>query len=92
MQRVLDIIFGRERDIPDVPVCPDHHIEMHLRGKLGRPTRFAAQTEEEYTLIYYCPAEHCNHTDERQRARTQIPVPNEPPDRPSFARPGDRPA
>ena len=90
MQRVLDIILGREREIPAIPVCPDHHIQMNLRGKLGRPTRFTDQTEEEYTLIYYCPAEECNHTDIRERARTQIPVPNEPPDRPAFSRIGDR--
>ena len=90
MQRVLDIILGREREIPAIPVCPDHHIQMNLRGELGRPTRFSDQTEEEYTLIYYCPAAKCNHTDTRERARSQIPVPNEPPDRPSFARTGDR--
>ena len=90
MQRMLDIILGREREIPAIPVCPDHKVEMHLRGKLGRPSRFTDQTEEEYTLIYFCPHEFCNHTDTRVRARTQIPVPNEPPDRPSFARVGDR--
>lgn len=90
MQRMLDTILGREREIPAIPVCSDHKVEMHLRGKLGRPTRFTDQTEEEYTLIYYCPTEECNQTDTRERARTQIPVPNEPPDRPSFARVGDR--
>jgi hypothetical protein len=87
---MLDIILGRERDIPAIPVCPDHKVEMHLRGKLGRPTRFTDQTEEEYTLIYYCPTEECNQTDTRDRAKSQIPVPGEAPERPAFARIGDR--
>jgi hypothetical protein len=90
MQRMLDIILGRERVVPEIPICPDHKVEMHLRGKLGRPTRFTSQTEEDYTLIYFCPVEECNQTDERERARTQIPVPGEPPERPAFARVGDR--
>ena len=90
MQQMLDIILRRDRDIPAIPVCPDHKVEMRLRGKLGRPTRFTDQTEEQYTLIYYCPTEECNQTDTRERARTQVPVPGEPPDRPSFSRIGDR--
>jgi hypothetical protein len=87
MQRVLDIILGRVRDIPAIPVCPDHQVDMHLRGKLGRPTRFSSQTEETYTLIYYCPVEECNHTDTREQVRTQIPVPTEQAVRPAYARP-----
>lgn len=86
MQRVLDVIFRRERVEPDVPVCSDHHVEMRLRGKQGRPTRFAAQTEEEYTLIYFCPVPDCNHTAAVTRYKTQIPAPGEAPLRPEFAR------
>jgi hypothetical protein len=86
MQRVLDVIFRRERFEPDVPVCPDHHVEMRLRGKQGRPTRFSSQSEEEYTLIYFCPVEGCNNTAEVTRVHTQIPVPGEPPPRPTFSR------
>jgi hypothetical protein len=89
MQRMLDIILGRQREIPAIPICPAHKVEMHLRGKLGRPTRFADQTEEQYTFIYYCPVEECNETDTRERVRTQIPVPNESPLRPVFSRLGD---
>jgi hypothetical protein len=90
MQRMLDMILGRVHEIPAIPVCPDHKAEMQLRGKLGRPARFTDQTEETYTLIYYCPEEDCNQTATREQARTQIPVPNEPPERPSFARVNDR--
>jgi hypothetical protein len=89
MQRLLDVILGRERVLPETPVCPDHKVEMHLRGKLGRPSRFADQSEEEYTLIYFCPEEGCNQTDTRDRVRSQIPVPNTPPARPDFARASD---
>ena len=89
VQRVLDVIFRRERIEPEIPVCPDHGVEMRLRGKQGRPTRFSDQTEEEYTLIYFCPAETCNETAAIKRVRTQIPVPGEPPERPTFARQGD---
>jgi hypothetical protein len=90
MQRMLDMILGREREIPEIPVCPAHHVEMHLRGKLGRPTRFADQTEQEYTLIYYCPVEECNETDTRSRVRSQIPSPVAEVERPNFSRLGDR--
>ncbi|MFM8595047.1 MAG: hypothetical protein ACKOCK_11770 [Chloroflexota bacterium] len=88
MQRVLDIILRRERDVPAIPNCPDHHCDMRLRGKQGRPTRFSNQTEEEYTLIYYCPVEGCNQTATMKQVKTQIPVPGEAPERPSYARRG----
>lgn len=90
MQRVLDLVLRRQRLEPAIPECPDHHVEMRLRGKQGRPTRFSDQTEEEYTLIYFCPVEGCNHTAQVKRVHTQIPVPGEAPERPLFARRNDR--
>lgn len=90
MPNLLDIIFRRNLDEPDIPICPDHRIEMWLRGKMGRPSRFSDQTEEEYTLIYYCPEEGCNHTAERPQFRREIPVAGEPPARPAFARLNER--
>ena len=89
VQRVLDVVLRRNRVEPDVPLCPDHKVEMRLRGKQGRPTRFSAQTEEEYTLIYFCPVDACNETATRKRTKTQIPVPSEYPERPAFARRGN---
>ena len=86
VHKMLDVVFRRNRVEPEIPVCPDHRVDMRLRGKQGRPTRFTAQTEEEYTLIYFCPVEGCNHTDTRTRVKTQIAVPGEFPERPSFAR------
>jgi hypothetical protein len=86
VQKVLDIVLRRNRVEPEIPLCPDHKVNMRLRGKQGRPTRFTAQTEEEYTLIYFCPVEGCNQTELRKRNKTQIPVPGEAPERPSFAR------
>ncbi len=86
MQRVLDVILRRDRIEPEIPHCPDHKTELALRGKQGRPTRFTDQTEEEYTLIYFCPVEGCNQTAHVGRVKTQIPVPGEPPERPAFAR------
>ena len=88
MQRMLDIIFRRERPDPAIPLCPDHKTEMHLRGKQGRPTRFGNQTEEEYTMLFFCPVEGCNHTAQVTRVKTQIPAPGEAPERPTFARRG----
>lgn len=90
MPSLLDVIFRRVVDEPKIPVCPDHRATMLLRGKQGKPTRFSDQSEEEYTLIYYCPVERCNQTDTRVRVRTQIPVPGESPERPTFSRPGER--
>lgn len=89
MERVLDIVFRRNRPIPVIPVCPDHKVEMRLRGRFGRPARFTNQSQEDYTLIFFCPIPECNETAERKVARTQIPVPGESPARPEFARGGD---
>lgn len=86
VNRVLDIVLRRPREIPTVPVCPEHQVEMRLRGKMGRPTRFSKMMEEEYTLIYFCPVPDCNHTAERQTTRSQIPVPGAPPQRPIYSR------
>lgn len=90
MQRIVDVIFRRERNDPDTPVCPSHEVEMRLRGKQGQPTRFSDQTEEQYTLLYFCPVDKCDQSAERKQVRTQIPVPGEPPERPLFSRPNNR--
>lgn len=84
--RILDIVFRRPRVEPPVPICADHKVEMHLRGKMGRPSRFSDMTEESYTQIYFCPVPGCDHSAEVTRSRSQIPVPGEAPLRPSFAR------
>jgi len=90
MPNLLDMIFRRNVTEPAIPVCPDHHVDMWLRGKQGRPSRFSDQADEEYTLIYFCPEEGCNHTAERPQFRREIPVAGEPPERPAFARLNER--
>lgn len=87
---MLKRLFGSSEEPPLIPVCPDHHIEMRLRGKMGRPTRFSDQSSSEYDLIYFCPVEGCINTDVRQRQRLQIPVPGAAPERPIFARVNDK--
>lgn len=74
---------------PLIPVCPNHDVEMRLRGKMGKPTRFSDQSASEYTLIYFCPVEGCNNTDTRERQRLQIPAPDVAPERPIFSRVND---
>ena len=86
VSRVLDWVFQREREEPAVPLCPDHQTPMRLRGYQGRPARFSYQTEETYTVIYFCPVPGCDQTAEGRIAMTQIPVPGEAPKRPYFAR------
>lgn len=86
MQRVLDIILRRNVVEPTIPVCPDHKVEMRLRGKQGKPARFAHQAEEEYTYIYFCPVHDCDHSKAIKRPRSQAPMPGEAPARPSYAR------
>ena len=88
VQRVLDWVFKRERDKPDVPMCPSHDVPMRMRGVMGRPTRFSYQTEETYTVIYYCPVDGCAEPAEVQVAMTQIPVAGAAPRRPDYARRG----
>jgi len=86
VQRVLDWVFRRERPEPAIPLCPDHHVQMQMRGFVGRPARFSDQTEETYTVIYYCPVPGCDETATVTMAQTQIPVPGAAPRRPDFAR------
>lgn len=86
VQRVLDWVFKRERVKPDVPVCPGHHVPMQMRGVIGSPTRFSYQTEETYTVVYFCPIPGCDETATEQLSMTQIPVPGAAPRRPTYAR------
>ncbi len=86
MPKIFDVILRRERLEPAIPRCPDHDVEMALRGKMGRPTRFADQSVEEYTLLYFCPVQGCNQTATVSRVNTQIPAPGRSPQRPEFAR------
>ena len=86
VQRVLDWVFKRERQKPPVPLCSNHKTPMRMRGVVGRPARFSYQTEETYTVIYFCPVPGCNETAEAQIAMTQIPVPGAAPRRPDYAR------
>lgn len=86
MPSFLDNLLGRNQNEPEIPDCPDHHVDMRLRGKQARPTRFYDQTEGEYTLIYFCPVDGCMQTATRVQRRTQIPVPGAAPKRPVFSR------
>jgi hypothetical protein len=86
VQRVLDVILRRPTSEPDIPVCPDHKVEMRLRGKQGRPARFSYQSEEEYTFIYFCPVHDCDHSKSVKRPKSQSPVASEIPARPSYSR------
>jgi hypothetical protein len=86
--RILDIVFRRPVDESLIPICPDHKVEMDLRGKMGRPTRFSDMNQESYTLLYFCPVEGCDHTKEIDQSRAQIAVPGKPPARPAFSRRG----
>jgi hypothetical protein len=86
VQRVLDWVFRRERPKPDIPLCPEHDVPMQMRGVVGTPARFSYQTEEVYTVIYFCPVPGCSETAEQTLAMTQIPVPGAAPRRPYYAR------
>lgn len=86
VQRVLDWVLKRERAKPAVPVCPNHRVPMQMRGVIGAPTRFSYQTEETYSVIFFCPVPGCNETAENQLSMTQIPVPGAAPRRPDYAR------
>lgn len=85
---MLKRLFGSNEE-PLFPVCPQHGVEMRLRGKQGKPTRFSDQSASEYTLIYFCPVEGCDNTATRERQRLQIPAPGVAPERPVFARVND---
>lgn len=90
MPSLLDVILRRNSDEPATPQCPDHKVDMHLRGKIGRPSRFEYMSEEDYTQIFFCPVDGCNETAERRIQRRQIPVPGVSPKRPDYSRTGDR--
>lgn len=90
MPNLIDVLLGRKVDETRAPECPQHKVELQLRGKVGRPSRFAGTSQEDYTLIFFCPTRDCNHTAEREVRRTQIPVPGAQPRRPEFSRSADR--
>ncbi|HEV2065924.1 MAG TPA: hypothetical protein VGR08_03740 [Thermomicrobiales bacterium] len=90
MPNLLDIILRRNIEDKTPPDCPRHGVEMDLRGKIGRPSRFESMSEEDYTFIYYCPVEGCDETAERAVVRRQIPVPGAAPKRPDFTPTADR--
>lgn len=71
------------------PVCPDHHVDLRLRGKIGRPARFHDQTLSEYTMIYVCPHDDCSYSESRTVQRNQAAIPGAAPERPAFARVND---
>jgi hypothetical protein len=89
VMKYVNWFFRRNVEEPPIPLCPDHNVEMLLRGKIGRPARFSRQSEGEYTHIYYCPVEGCDQTVSRQVPKSQAPVPGEQPARPPFARTSD---
>ena len=86
MHKMLDVVFRRNRVEPEIPVCPDHRVDMRLRGKQGRPTRFTAQTEEEYTLIYFARSKGATTLTRGNGSRHRLQCRASPPTRPSFAR------
>lgn len=88
--KFINWVLRRPGDERRIPLCPDHEVEMRLRGVIGRPARFHYQTEEEYTFIYFCPIEGCNNTAEVKRVASQVPVPNVSPSRPIYARRTER--
>lgn len=90
MPSLLDVILRRKSDEKTPPDCPTHHVEMDLRGKIGRPSRFEGMSEEDYEVIYFCPVEGCDETASRVVARRQVPVPGVPPKRPPYSRADDR--
>ncbi len=71
------------------PRCPDHDVPMLLRGKMGRPARFDATLQEEYTLVYFCSVRGCGESMLVQRSNAQIPAPGAPQPRPDYIRPRD---
>lgn len=86
MPSLIERITGRREKGDEIPVCPDHKVDMLLRGKLGRPTRFSKQSVSEYKLIYFCPVTGCSNTEERDVRRIQAAVPGAQPERPAFSR------
>ncbi len=86
VMKYINWALRREQDEQPIPLCPDHNIEMRLRGVMGRPARFSMQTQGEYTHIYFCPIEECNQTELRKVWTSQVPVPGEAPARPIYAR------
>lgn len=86
LQKVLDWARGTVAEEAGWPMCPLHDVRMELFKKVGDPTRFTAQETERYTLLFRCPNEDCDEQQTRTRLRSQIPVPGENPERPSWAK------
>lgn len=90
VMKYVNWALRRQAEESDIPRCPDHKVQMRLRGVMGRPTRFRWQTEEVYTYIYFCPVDECNETAMIERRKAQVPGGTDIPERPVYARPQDR--
>lgn len=86
LQKVFDWVRGDFSQPEEWPICPVHHEPMELFRTVGTPTRFTDQESVQYTLLYRCPVDLCDEAQERVRLRSQIPVPEENPKRPSWAK------
>ncbi len=86
MSKLMRWIRGATIEDEEVPICPDHGVEMVLFKKVGKPARFSDQATQTYTLLYRCPVPGCDNTAERQRVRNQIPVVGEQTTRPIWAK------
>ncbi len=89
MPSMIERITGRREKDSGAPVCPEHGVELLLRGKLGRPARFADQTASEYKLLYVCPIADCDYQEARSVLRNQAAIPGAQPERPKFSRRND---
>lgn len=86
LQKVLDWARGTVAEESGWPVCPVHDVRMELFKTVGRPAYFTDQETGSYTLLYRCPLDDCDEQSTRRRLRTQIPVPGERTERPSWAK------
>jgi len=90
VMKYVNWALRRQGDDSDTPRCPDHKVDMRLRGIIGQPARYHWQSEEAYTYIFFCPVDKCNQTVEVLRRKSQVPGGTDVPKRPVFARPNDQ--
>jgi hypothetical protein len=83
-------LMSHARDDSATPRCPDHDVPMLLRGKMGRPARFDATLQSEYTLVYFCNVHGCGQSTMVNPKNAQIPAPGFAQPRPDYVRPREK--
>ena len=86
VQRVLDWVFKREREKPEIPVCPMHGGPMQMRGVMGRPDPLQLPDRRDVHGHLLLSGSRMRRNSGSSAGDDANPVPGAAPRRPDYAR------